>query len=118
MLKPKKSYMEEQEVKNEDVVEVKRPKIVYDPTKNYRWEPTDKFTLTGENFMYLYHMLHQEINVPGGASIAMKTKAHDIIMDILKKGVVRGRIKEMDTIASVSSGDSLQQQATKMFAQK
>jgi len=88
-------------------------KIEFDPTRNYKWEPKDKFTMTGLQFASLYHTLHQEINAPGGATISMKVEAHSVVMDILKRGVIRGKIVEVGDIATVSN---LMQKADGMFA--
>lgn len=90
-------------------------KVGFDSSKNYKWEPKDKFTLTGLQFASLYHALHQEINAPGGATIAMKIEAHNVVMDILKRGVVRGKITEVGDVATISD---LAERADGMFAVK
>lgn len=73
-----------------------KTKLTFDPQKNYRWEPSDTFKLTGQQFASLYHLLSQEMNTPGGAPLALKVEAHGVIMSIFAQGVASGEITEAD----------------------
>jgi hypothetical protein len=62
-------------------------KPVFDPKKNYRWEPTDIFEITGQQFASIYHLLSQEMNTSGGAPLALTVEAYNVVMDIFRSGV-------------------------------
>jgi hypothetical protein len=40
--------------------EVQETKITYDPSKPYKWEPTDEFKLSGTEFAFTYNVLMVE----------------------------------------------------------
>lgn len=73
---------------------IKENTPTFDPQKNYRWDPQDVFELTGQQFASIYHALNQEINNPGGTSIALKVEAFGVVMDMFKHGVAQGVITE------------------------
>jgi hypothetical protein len=79
----------------------------FDPKKNYKWEPSDTFKLTGQQFASLYHLLSQEMNVPGGAPLSLKVEAHGVIMALFQEGVVEGVISEanQEDITAVEEGN-------------
>lgn len=60
--------------------------------RTYRWEPTDLFEITGQQFASLFHALSQEYSERGGASMQLKYEAYQVVMEILKRGVEQGVI--------------------------
>jgi hypothetical protein len=84
------------------VKQVRTPsKPQFDPGKNYRWDPTDIFELTGQKFASLYHCLQQEMSNVGGAPLHLKVEAYNVIMEIFKQGVEQGVITESELNAEV-----------------
>ena len=71
-------------------------KPAFQADRNYKWEPSDSFTITGQEFAGLYHCLTQEMNISGGAPVALISQAFETIMNILKRGVEEGTITEAD----------------------
>ncbi len=72
----------------------KAPK--YDPTKNYKWEPTDEFTLTGAEFADLYNISRDMVNKPEGVSILHKVRIFDILQKVFITGVEQDVIVEQE----------------------
>jgi hypothetical protein len=81
----------------------KSPK--FDVNKPYRWDPTDTFELTGQQFAVIYHALHQEVTQKEGASIAQKYEAYTVMMDIFKEGVEQGVIVETNNAEIVEMAE-------------
>ncbi len=78
---------------------------VFDPKKNYKWEPSDSFTITGQEFASFYHCLTQAMNTPGGAPAALWAESYGVVMEILKRGVASGIIEEVDNLPQVNKVD-------------
>jgi len=66
----------------------------FDPQKNYQWQPTDTFYISGAQFASLYHSLQQQANNVGGAPVMLIAEAYNVVMDILKDGIADGTILE------------------------
>lgn len=76
-------------------------KYQFDPNKSYKWEPTDIFELTGQQFAVIYHMMNEMVTQPGGAAISRIIEANKVVSDIFLEGIDQGVIVEqnMDTAA-------------------
>jgi len=81
----------------EALVEAKPAPIAYDPRKQYRWEPTDKFYLTGEQFAIILNGLRRVIMTEEAQSFLFAAKANDVIEDLMAENVKNGVIKEKET---------------------
>lgn len=94
------------------VVQVKGPKEppVFDPNKQYKWEPTDIFEVTGQQLATIYHALVQEMRSVGGAPLLMKAEAYNVIMDVFRIGVEQGVI-----IESVVTNKDVKEAVDKVF---
>jgi hypothetical protein len=68
----------------------------FDPKKNYKWEPTDTFEVSGQQYATLWHLLSQEWNNPSGAPLSLKAEAYEVVMTIFKDAVGEGLIVEAD----------------------
>ena len=67
----------------------------YDPEKQYEWHPSNSvFHFTGQEFASFYHLLTQEMNQIGGATLAIKREAYDVMMRKFVQGVESGVIFE------------------------
>jgi len=75
----------------------KQVKPAFQPGKNYKWEPSDSFGITGQEFASFYHCLTQGMNTPGGAPAALIAEAYGVVIEILKRGVENGTIEEADS---------------------
>lgn len=73
-------------------------KPVFNPQSSYKWEPTDTFEITGQQLALLYHCLQKEVHSVEGATIGQKYEAHQVIMEVFKRGVEQGAIVEVDGI--------------------
>lgn len=71
------------------------PKPKYDPSKNYKWEETDVFTLTGVEFAYLYKTIKIHVSQGQGAPAIDMVKIHEILNKTLEEGVASGIIVEV-----------------------
>lgn len=72
--------------------------------KTYKWEPTDLFEITGQQFAHLFHALSQEFNERGGASLQLKYEAYQVVMEILRRGVEQGVIVDNEDQTEVNKG--------------
>lgn len=66
----------------------------YAPEKKYKWEPTDSFTLKGEEFAVVLNTLRGEVMEPTGAPMYAKVHAYNILESLLAKGVTDGYVTE------------------------
>lgn len=73
---------------------VEKAKPTFDPGKNYQWQPSDSFTITGAQFASLYHALQQQANNSGGAPAMLIAEAYGVVMEVLKGGVADGTVLE------------------------
>lgn len=60
---------------------------------NYRWDPTDKFILTGLEFDLIYNGLRANLNDPNFIRVASIVKALETVDGVFKQGVEAGVIK-------------------------
>lgn len=88
---------------------------VFDPQKNYKWDPGDTFEISGQQLASLYHCLTREVNEPQGASVALKYEAFNVILDLFKRGVEQGAIVEMDTPIEPEQIEDLGQSVNQLF---
>ena len=95
-----------------------KAKPVFSPNANYKWEPDDVFEITGQDLANLYHCLNREINEPTGAAIALKYEAFTGILEVLKRGVEQGVIKEIDAPLEQTQIEELEQNVDKLFSGK
>ena len=79
----------------------------FDPRKNYKWEPTDvfEFTLTGQQFASLYHLVSQGMNTPGGAPVSLLVESYEAVMGLFRGAVEEGLISEASPVADISAAD-------------
>lgn len=75
---------------------VGKAKPTFNPQASYKWEPTDLFEITGQQLAMLYHCLTKEVHSVEGATVGQKYEAHQVIMELFKRGVEQGAIVEMD----------------------
>jgi len=83
-----------------------KSKPAFDPQKNYKWEPSDSFTISGEEFASLYHCLVQEMNTAGGAPISLIVQANEVILNVLRREVASGLIEEADLSPQLNQVDN------------
>jgi|ERR1044072_2161956 hypothetical protein len=80
------------------VTSLNKSKPSFNPSASYKWEPTDLFEITGQQLAQLYHCLVKEVHSVEGATVAQKYEAHQVIMELFKRGVEQGAIVEVDGI--------------------
>lgn len=83
----------------------KQVKQTFNPQKNYKWEPSDSFDITGQEFASLYHCLSQAMNTPGGSTVALTAEAYGVIIAILSRGVQNGTVEEADLSPQINQID-------------
>lgn len=90
---------------------VKLQKPIFDPRKDYQWEPTDIFeiSLTGQQFASLYHLVNQEMHTSGGAPLHFKVEVHALVMDLFKDLVAEGIINERKAEVTPAEEDNVKQ---------
>lgn len=70
-------------------------KIMYDPSKIYKWEPTDAFDFSGVELHilndYLSNFVVSNLDVPAILKVAAAKK---LVQDIIARNVEIGKIKE------------------------
>lgn len=64
----------------------------YDPLAEYEWDGNDIFTMTGNQFASLYHMMMREMNQSGGAEMALKVESYNAVWDRYMDGIRTGKI--------------------------
>lgn len=73
-------------------------KPTFNPQASYKWEPDDVFEITGQQLAMLYHCLTKEVHSVEGATVGQKYEAHQVIIEVFKRGVEQGAIVEMDSL--------------------
>lgn len=73
-------------------------KPTFNPQASYKWEPTDTFEISGQQLAHLYHCLVKEVHSIEGATVGQKYEAHQVIMEVFKRGVEQGAIVELDGV--------------------
>jgi hypothetical protein len=80
-------------------------KTEYSPQKNYKWEPSDVFEISGDQFSVLLNTIRYHVSQPGGAPMVNIMSMNTVVEDILKKGVEAGVIVELKEGESLSGED-------------
>ncbi len=71
-------------------------KIKYDPNKDYKWNPTDTFVLTGNDFGLVLNTLRALTTAPIGLkTLIMAQKASEAMETSLKAAVEVGVVSEV-----------------------
>lgn len=87
------------------------PEILpYDPLAEYEWDGNDTFTMTGNQFASLYHMMMREMNQSGGAEMAVKMEVYNFMWNKYIESIGTGKIwvkKQPVPEALKSSDDGL-----------
>jgi len=91
----KKSKQEQ--VKDKKVKQEKFAGAKFDPTKNYKWEPTDIFTLSGQEFGLILQTLRAFLSTESSQIVLRAAKANEIVDGLLARGVESGIVKEQLT---------------------
>lgn len=73
----------------------KQESPVFDPSKNYKWEPEDEFVLGGLDYDILYKTLREATLQPAGTSALAIVESFRILERLLVQGVESGLIKEV-----------------------
>jgi hypothetical protein len=68
----------------------------YDPNKKYRWNPGDKFEITGEQFGNILNAFRAVLSSPEAQRILFIQQANNAVEDIMAKGVESDIIKEIE----------------------
>lgn len=71
--------------------------------RSYKWDPSDVFELTGQQFAAVYHALTQAVMEKGGAPVQLTYEAYNVVMDMLKRGIEQGVIHEISTSQAVAN---------------
>ena len=80
-----------------------RTNPTFQPNKNYQWQPTDEFILTGVEFDHLYKTSREAALNPVGATAQAYTVQFEILQRLFTKGVEAGVIKEKDIPSSADT---------------
>ncbi len=67
----------------------------YDPNKQYKWEPTDTFEITGKDFGLLLNTIRGILSTQEAAHLRLVLQCNDTIENIMKKSVADGKVKEI-----------------------
>ncbi len=67
----------------------------YDPTKKYKWAPTDQFTILGSDFGLILNALRAILSTQEASRILLASDAHDAIERMMAENVAAGIIKEV-----------------------
>lgn len=67
----------------------------YDPSKQYKWEETDEFVLTGDKFGLVLNAFRRILAKEESQTIIMMARAEAEMTKILEEGVESGKVKEI-----------------------
>lgn len=67
---------------------------IFNPSKSYQWEPTDKFEISGMEFNILLQSLRAVLRTEDAMRILLIKEASDNLENVLKKAVNSGVVKE------------------------
>jgi hypothetical protein len=81
---------DDKEVKKEPLVGKAETRIEYDPSKQYKWKPTDVFYIPGNDFGILLHSLRSVLSTPEARVIMLAERANDIMETTLARAVEAG----------------------------
>lgn len=68
----------------------------FDPSKQYRWEPTDQFELTGADFNLAYNTLLDYVNTPEVRRVMRMVRTFEMMHQKFVNKVDDGTIKPVD----------------------
>lgn len=88
----------------------------FNPQANYKWEPNDTFEITGQQLALLYHCLTKDVHTLEGSTVAQKYEAHQVIMEVFKRGVEQGVIVEVD--GAPKQIEEVEQNVNKLFEKR
>jgi hypothetical protein len=66
----------------------------YDPSKKYRWSPSDEFTFSGSEFGVVLNALRALVSTQEAQRIILADKASEIMEMALARAVENGTVKE------------------------
>jgi len=75
--------------------QLKPTPIEYDPNKKYKWDPSDVFYLSGNEFGILLQSHRAILNTNEARTILLVERANDVIEEALARSVQAGITKEM-----------------------
>jgi len=67
----------------------------YDPNKQYKWEPEDKFEISGKDFGLLLNTVRAILGTEQAAHIRLMLQCNDLIENLMAKNVEKGIIIEI-----------------------
>lgn len=67
----------------------------YDPNKNYKWEPTDTFTITGKDFGIILNTIRASLSTEEAKKVMVLQQAGMILEGVLAKNIESGVVKEV-----------------------
>ena len=67
----------------------------YDPNKQYKWEPEDKFEINGKDFGLLLNSVRSIVATEKAAHIRLMLQCNDVIEKMMAENVEKGIITEM-----------------------
>lgn len=67
----------------------------YDPSKQYRWEEEDSFTMRGDQFGLILNAFRTYLSKKESAETMLIIKAEAAMTEVLAKGVEDGFVHEM-----------------------
>ena len=73
-----------------DVLQKADKKAIYDPNKQYTWQPDAVFTLNGEAFGALLNLCRGILSTREAQTILLADRANDHIEELFKKSVENG----------------------------
>lgn len=69
----------------------------YDPSKQYVWNVDEKFELSGIEFSTILNATRAILNSPEAQRIMALARGHEVIEEMMRKGVEAGKIREAGT---------------------
>lgn len=66
----------------------------YDPKKKYKWEPSTKFVIEGQDFGLILNTIRSVLNTPEAQKILMLEMTSKVLEETLAKAVNSGIVKE------------------------
>jgi hypothetical protein len=80
-----------------------KEKIVYNPNKNYSWEPEDKFEMSGKDFGLLLNTMRAIVGTEQASHIRLALQCNDAIEGIMATAVAQGIVKEVADLPKTAS---------------
>lgn len=70
------------------MIETEKP--IYDPTKKYRWNPSDNFTISGGEFGVVLNAFRSILNSPDAQRILLAERASQYMEKLMAEAVENG----------------------------